>query len=116
MRQQHVRAVGRTYMPPILLVNVRISMNLLSVSSCLICGEYDVRDHAVASGSAGEGTWRPLSTSLIRRSWHLAFFTTGGKLQSTNYILLLIYVNLARNVYFVDVLEEGVRKCIVRLE
>jgi hypothetical protein len=102
-------------MPPVLLVNIHISVNFLSVSS-FICGEYDVQYHAVASGSAGEETWWFYRQLLTLRSWHLAFFTTDGKLQSTNHRLVLINVNLAHNIYFVDVLVEGVRKCIVRLD
>lgn len=38
-------------------------------------------------------------------------------MQLTNHRLVLIYMNLAHNVYFIDTLfEEGVRKCVVSLD
>jgi len=40
-----------------------ISVNLPFVL-CLICGEYEGQDHAVASGAAREETWQLILTSF----------------------------------------------------
>jgi len=90
-------------------------VKLLSLSY-LICGEYEVHDHAVANESAGQETWRLLSTSFDATKLALDIFHNRWQ-SAVNQSHICIDMKLARNVYFIDILfEDGVRKCIVRLD